>query len=125
MLKVFKRSQNLLFQNRQIFKELNDRSIYITKCNFCSNKEYNMDETEKKLKSTQTKSSPIVSSKYELFTDENATIILDIEEERDKILANELAIEEVNECPRSLYDGLNLNRNDCFVFYLLAFMVLL
>lgn len=51
---------------------------------------------------------PTIASKFERFSDDKATIILDIEEERDKMLAGE--IEEIEDTTPSIFDGLNIER---------------
>lgn len=56
------------------------------------------------------KVTPIIASKYELFTEEKATVILDIEEERDKMLAGELEIEEIEDAAHNIFAGLNTER---------------
>lgn len=53
-----------------------------------------------------------VASKYQIFKDEDSTIILDIEEERQKI--NEQI--EIEESQPDIYHGLNLNRGIHGVF---------
>lgn len=62
------------------------------------------------------KVTPIIASKYELFTEEKATVILDIEEERDKMLAGELEIEEVEDAAHNIYAGLNTEREYFLTF---------
>lgn len=52
---------------------------------------------------------PNVATRYELFTDDKADIILDMEEERDKILVGELETERTDDS-LSAFDGLNLER---------------
>lgn len=51
---------------------------------------------------------PVIASKYDLFTDDKATVILDIEEERDRLLAGE--IEEIEDAVTSIFEGLNTER---------------
>ena len=53
-----------------------------------------------------------VSSKYDVFQDEDASIIFDIEEEREKM--NQQSHE--NELQNEIYSGLNLNRGKNGVF---------
>lgn len=55
------------------------------------------------------KLTPNVQTKYEAFTDENATVILDIEEERDKIL-NEAQPKSANQEKLNISRGLKLER---------------
>lgn len=57
-----------------------------------------------------TKVTPNIASKYELFTDDKATVILDVEEERDKMLAGELEIEEIEDDTHNAFAGLNTER---------------
>lgn len=53
---------------------------------------------------------PTIASRYELFNDEKASIILDVEEERDKMLAGELDIEEIEDATPNAFAGLNTER---------------
>lgn len=57
-----------------------------------------------------TEVTPTIASKYERFTDEKATIILDIEEERDKMLAGEMDIDEIEDTTPNIFEGLNTER---------------
>lgn len=73
----------------------------------------NDDSTTKNQTKNQTKNdiSPNIGTKYERFTEDKATIILDMEEEREKLLAdNSLDIEEVNDSVSNIFDGLNTER---------------
>lgn len=51
---------------------------------------------------------PVIASKYEIFTDNTTTIILDMEEERDRILTGES--EEIQDTLPNIFDGLNTER---------------
>lgn len=51
---------------------------------------------------------PTIGSKYDVFSDDNATIILDIDEEREKILAEEIEYMEAAE--PNVFAGLNTER---------------
>lgn len=115
MLKCLRFSQNLVIQSRKVGKctevKLGPFSTTL-RSNFCSRSESKTGENSNSENvSDRVKSNPVVASKYELFTEENATVILDIEEERDKMLANELEGEVVHEVERDIYDGLNIERN--------------
>lgn len=46
---------------------------------------------------------PAVSAKYQIFRDENASVILDVNEERMKMITD-----HVIETPTSVYEGINL-----------------
>lgn len=76
----------------------------------CSTLMHSNDDSTTK---NQTKNdiSPNIATKYERFTDDKATIILDMEEEREKLLAdNSMDIEEVNDSASNIFDGLNTER---------------
>lgn len=73
------------------------------------------DDSDSKNKDS-TDIAPNIASRYEVFTDEKATIVLDMEEERDKLLAGELDIEEVDDTPSSFYVGLNTERKFIITF---------
>lgn len=69
----------------------------------------NDDSTTKN--QTKTNIAPNISTRYERFTDEKATIILDMEEEREKLLdGNSLGIEEVDDSASNIFEGLNTER---------------
>lgn len=54
---------------------------------------------------------PNIATRYERFTDDKATIILDMEEEREKLLDGEsLDIEEVDDSASNIFEGLNTER---------------
>lgn len=54
---------------------------------------------------------PNIATKYERFTDDKATIILDMEEEREKLHdASSLDIEEVDDSVSNIFEGLNTER---------------
>lgn len=65
---------------------------------------------------------PNIATKYERFSDDKATIILDMEEERQKLLAdNSLDIEEVNDSASNIFVGLNTARKRMqFIFPLIS-----
>lgn len=71
---------------------------------------YRSKDDEDKSKSDEPKIAPAVSSRYQLFTDDNATVILDMEEERDKILHGEMEIEEIEDAAPDIFAGLNTER---------------
>lgn len=52
---------------------------------------------------TEEKLQPAVSAKYQIFRDENASVILDVNEERMKMITD-----HVIEKPTSAYEGINL-----------------
>lgn len=52
---------------------------------------------------------PNIATKYDLFTDDKATIVLDMEEERERILAGELDVEEIDDSS-DIFEGLNTER---------------
>lgn len=69
----------------------------------------NDDSTTKN--QTKTNIAPNISTRYERFTDDKATIILDMEEEREKLLdGNLLGIEEVDDSASNIFEGLNTER---------------
>lgn len=54
---------------------------------------------------------PTFATKYDLFTDDKATIILDMEEERERIIAGELDIEEIDDSA-DIFAGVNTERKE-------------
>lgn len=65
------------------------------------------------IKNNQTKNdiAPNIATKYERFTDDKATIILDMEEEREKLLTgSSLDSEEVDDSASTTFAGLNTER---------------
>lgn len=112
MLKVLRCSQRFSAQCRTILNnKLQQSQINYGGCvtKFHNTVNYrSKDDSDSKNKDT-TDIAPNISTKYDVFTDEKATIILDMEEERDKMLAGELDIEEIDDTP-SIYAGLNTER---------------
>lgn len=53
------------------------------------------------------------TSKHKIFYDKDSKVILDVEEEQERILLGDLRIEEEKHDP---YSGLNLNRKSIFVY---------
>lgn len=70
------------------------------------------DDTKSRNKpSTTAANNPVVRSQYVPISEENATIILDVEEEREKLKRGELETEtEVVEADIDPYEGLNIER---------------
>ncbi|XP_055323311.1 uncharacterized protein LOC129578569 [Sitodiplosis mosellana] len=62
------------------------------------------------------KVAPNIASRYELFDEQKAAVILDVEEERDKMLAGELEIEEIEDAAPNPFAGLNIERGKTGVF---------
>lgn len=65
---------------------------------------------------------PNIATKYERFTDDKTTIILDMEEEREKLQdSNSLDIEEVDDSVSNMFEGLNTERKlICFQSLLMS-----
>lgn len=113
MLKIVKYIQQFSAQCRTIIPN-NTINKLPDKCNqFVRNvhigvvHQSNNDDSNSK---DESKITPAIGTKYEVFNDDNAAIILDIEEERDKMLANELDIELVEDAAQNIYAGLNTER---------------
>lgn len=68
------------------------------------------DNSNSKDENVIPKVAPTIASRYELFTEEKASIILDVEEERDKMLAGELDYEEIEDAAPDAFAGLNTER---------------
>lgn len=111
MFKVLKYSQMLSAQCRTIFR--NDlcqlpaqHQILVNKFHKSSSFYSKKDDSHSN-DPNATEVTPTIASKYERFTDDKATIILDIEEERDKMLAGAMEIEDTTP---NIFEGLNTER---------------
>ncbi|KAI4503783.1 hypothetical protein M0802_001186 [Mischocyttarus mexicanus] len=102
-----------LLRARKIYKTLishNNRSITYsllkqTRC--YSDISSNTLSKEEPVNKNESDFEENISSKYKLFQDKDSKVILDVDEEREKILLDELRIEEEYHDP---YEGLNLTR---------------
>lgn len=120
MLKLLKHSQLLSAQCRAILRrDLNQAQYGILMKKFHNNNNslHSKNDDDSKSTTNHPKPSPAIASKYERFTDEKATIILDIEEERDKMLAGEMETEEIEETTPSIFDGLKTERKSINMRY--------
>lgn len=82
-------------------------SFHNTACHHSKDNDSNSDSDSKAPNSAGI--APNVATRYELFTDDKASIILDMEEERDSLLVAELEKQEIDNS-LSPFDGLNLER---------------
>lgn len=112
MLKVLRCSQRFSAQCRFLLND-NLQKLPINHGGFVThfhNTTYyrSKDDSDSK-KGDSTDIAPDFATKYDVFSDEKTTIVLDMEEERDKMLAGELDIEQVDDTP-SIFTGLNTER---------------
>lgn len=76
----------------------------------CSVHMHSTDDTTKK-DQIKHEIAPNIATKYERFTDDKATIILDMEEEREKLqTAKSLDVEVVDDTASHMFEGLNTER---------------
>lgn len=129
MLKLLKHSQLLSAQCRSILRnDLNQApaqyGILMKKFHNNNNSLHSKMDDDSKSTANHPNPSPAIASKYERFTDEKATIILDIEEERDKMLAGEMETEEIEETTPSIFDGLKTESKSINMGYANFFLLI-
>lgn len=116
MLKIVKIGQRLSAQYRTILTnyplKLSFGTQQIVTTYFHSDCCYRSkdDNSKSKDENPSKKVTPTIASRYELFNEEKASIILDVEEERDKMLAGEMEIEEIEDAAPNAFAGLNTER---------------
>lgn len=116
MLKIVKFGQRLSVQYRTILTNYPVKSPFGTQqivttyfhsdCCYRSKDDSSKSKDEDPLK----KVTPTIASRYELFNEDKASIILDVEEERDKLLAGEMEIEVIEDTTPNAFAGLNTER---------------
>lgn len=116
MLKFIRHSQRFGIQCKNLLQlnkiELNCNHIDGNGCSLHTNIMFRTknDKTDDKKSIQQSNRTPVSSITYELFDENKSTVILDIEEEREKLLSGELEIEEVDESSPSPYEKMNTTR---------------
>ncbi|XP_031636663.1 uncharacterized protein LOC116349366 [Contarinia nasturtii] len=115
MLNILKYGQRFSAQYRKVLKNVKPAIqydqfvIHFHNGAFCRSKDDDNSDTKSGSNVT-----PTIDSKFDVFNDDSATIILDIEEEREKILAGE--IEDVEDTTPNIYTGLNIEHGKTGVF---------
>lgn len=107
-MRILKMSRSLCAASKNINK------AYIcsaTGLKYFSDDSKNKTNTDNLVEANSSIKNPVLNLKYETFTDENATIILDVEEEREKLFLGQIANqEEIEESGVDSFHGLNLER---------------
>lgn len=97
--------RSILSKRSQISRNHNELVANFHKCTLFHSNDDSHSKNQDKLEIA-----PNIASKYKVFTDDKAEIILDMEEEREKMLRGELEIEEVDSSPLDIYASLNTKR---------------
>lgn len=105
MLNVLRFSQRFLIDSRPILR-IAQRKFHCNAIFYCDKNSNNKSNDTDAIKHV----APNIANKYEAFSEKNTTVILDMEEEREKMLAGELETEEVTVSGYDIYEGLNTER---------------